>query len=67
MKVPCPFPFESGRTLLLLEGPGKSHTVSILAQALRKWKIQLLSRILTLRALSYVDHEKNPNRLKVPS
>lgn len=67
MTVPCPLPFESGRTLLLLEGPDKSHTISIWAQALEKWKIPLLSKILTLRALSYVDQEKNPNSLKVPS
>lgn len=67
MTVPCPLLFESRRTMLLLEGPDKNHTVPIWAQALEKWKIQLFSRILTLRVLSYVDHEKNPNSLKVPS
>ena len=56
MTVPCPLHFESGRTLLLLEGPDKSHTISIWAQALGKWKIPLLSRILTLRALSFPYH-----------
>lgn len=67
MTVPCPLLFESRRTLLLLDDPDKNHTVPIWAQALEKWKIPLLSRILTLRALSYVGHEKNPNSLKMPS